>query len=53
MKPFVVIGTSGSPDYLNDKTGSRRFWPVSSTKVPPSDGDKMLAALRALAKERS
>lgn len=27
-KKFVVIGTSGSPDYLNDTTGDRRFWPL-------------------------
>lgn len=28
---FVIIGTSGSHDYLKDSTGNQRFWPV---KVP-------------------
>jgi len=27
LRQFVVVGTSGSSDYLRD-TGSRRFWPV-------------------------
>jgi hypothetical protein len=38
-RSFVIIGTSGSPDYLKDTTGDRRFWPVT---VPPPD----LATLR-------
>ena len=27
-KPFVIIGTSGSHDYLKDGTGDRRYWPI-------------------------
>lgn len=33
-RPFVVIGTSGSPDYLRDTTGDQRFWPVFSGGFP-------------------
>lgn len=39
-KPLVVIGTSGSHDYLNDTTGDRRFWPV---RVPPTAADTPLS----------
>jgi hypothetical protein len=35
----VVIGTSGAPDYLNDTTGNRRFWPLSVLRDPPSPGE--------------
>lgn len=35
QKPLVVIGTSGSQDYLRD-TGDRRFWPVP-VAAPTSD----------------
>ena len=31
--PLVIIGTSGSTDYLHD-TGDRRFWPVRSDLLP-------------------
>ena len=42
-RPLVIIGTSGSTDYLNDTTGDRRYWPVSSSPVdtpPPSAEDR-------------
>jgi hypothetical protein len=43
-KTLVLIGTSGSHDYLRDPTGDRRFWPVresSSTGVDLlSPGDR-------------
>lgn len=40
-RPLVVIGTSGSTDYLHDKTRDRRFWPVSATSAaqPSDDSD--------------
>ena len=39
-KHTVIIGTSGSLDYLNDTTGDRRFWPVSVVSDRPSADDK-------------
>ena len=36
----VIIGTSGSTDYLHDTTDNQRFWPVSVPcgKPAPDDG---------------
>ena len=44
-KYTVIIGTSGSTDYLRDTTGNQRFWPVSVVSVPrgrsaPGDGQR-------------
>ena len=38
-KKLVVIGTSGSHDYLKDTTGGRRYWPV---RVPAELGAEPL-----------
>lgn len=27
-RPWIIIGTSGSHDYLREGAGSKRFWPV-------------------------
>jgi len=45
-RPFVIIGTSGSTDYLKDTTGDRRYWPVSPPRnsIPPAD-DGFMAAM--------
>ena len=38
-RKYVLIGTSGSHDYLNDTTGGRRFWPLSVLSDRPSADD--------------
>ncbi len=35
-RPFVVIGTSGSHDYLKDGTGDRRYWRVGDLEAGPT-----------------
>jgi hypothetical protein len=37
-RSFVIIGTSGSHDYLKDPTGDRRYWPV---RVSSSTGPEV------------
>ena len=44
-RPLVIIGTSGSTDYLKDTTGNRRYWPVAS---PPADMPPLSAEDRAV-----
>lgn len=34
-RPWVIIGTSGSHDYLNDTTSSKRFWLVKTPSSRP------------------
>jgi predicted P-loop ATPase len=41
-RAYVIVGTSGDPNFLSDTTGNRRFWPVSVKKF---DLDK-LGAIR-------
>ena len=36
---FVIIGTSGSHDYLKDTTGGQRFWPISGTTRTPAPNE--------------
>lgn len=40
-KYTVIIGTSGSADYLNDTASDRRLWPLSVPSARPSleDGE--------------
>jgi len=52
-RPLVVIGTSGSHDYLKDTTGEKRFWPVREPSsgvvepVSPEDRARLDAYLAA------
>jgi len=50
-RSFVVIGTSGSTDYLNDTTGDRRYWAVSAAPVAdtsPIDNEAHAAIVKEL-----
>jgi predicted P-loop ATPase len=49
-RSFVLIGTSGSPDYLNDTTGDRRYWtvPVPVVEASSIDNDVHAAIVKAL-----
>lgn len=42
----IVVGTSGSTDYLNEEAGSQRFWPVR-LDVPLRDLDESCDGLHA------
>lgn len=53
----VFFGTSNHADYLRDRTGNRRFWPIDTEAAEPaksvfSDLDKEVDQLWAEAKER-
>lgn len=41
----TIVGTSGSPDYLEDKTAGKRFWPLFDPVTNPATtvGDVDLA----------
>ena len=45
-RPLVIIGTSGSTDYLKD-TGNRRYWPVAvSINTPPATAEDLAVVQR-------
>jgi Virulence-associated protein E len=48
MRPLVIIGTSGSADYLHDETAGRRFWLVRAERASPTDGTPLSESIRAL-----
>jgi predicted P-loop ATPase len=39
-RPMIIIGTSGSTDYLNDQNGHKRYWNVSSPANAPVVGGR-------------
>lgn len=39
-KPLVIIGTSGSSDYLRGANDDRRFWPVKVQLGQPSGNER-------------
>ena len=47
-RPRVIIGTSGSTDYLKDTTGDRRYWPVAvaSIDTPPATAEDLAVVQR-------
>lgn len=40
-KPLIVVGMSGSIDYLKDETGDRRFWSMSASPEMPAPTENL------------
>ena len=46
---FVIVGTSGSHDYLTDSTDGQRFWPIHVATPPPAPNERQTFVRRLLA----